>query len=158
MINHIKKYIFVVFLIVGVSIFSIPPQVSAQEECPVDLGELEVQADLAIPVLGDIIDLANGLLDTLAPLQILDTTGALDPLVGSLLDLVNSSTALLENLQLLAGADTANEQCMLAADICAQGQGVFSLIGTLPGTIESTLDTALPLPILGSLVSGILLW
>lgn len=156
MIDHLKKFIFAVFLITGLSTLTIPGQVSAQEECPVDLGELEVQADLAIPVLGDTIDLANGLLDTLAPIQLLDTTGALDPLVGSLLDLVNNSTALLENLQLLAGADTANEQCMIAADICAQGQGLFTLIGTVPGTVESTLDTALPLPIVGSLLSGVL--
>lgn len=156
MFKKFYKFSFAVLLLFFVASYSSQSEVKAQEACPVDLGELEVQADLALPVLNDTIAQVNGLLDLLEPLQALDPTGLLDPLIDSLLDIVTNTTALAENLELLLGADTADEQCAIAADICVQSQSLTTLIGGLPEIVTSTVDSVLPLPILGSLLESVL--
>lgn len=150
------KYTFAVLLLFFVASHSLESDVKAQEACPVDLVELETEAELAIPVLGATIDQINGLLALLEPIQALDGTGLLDPLVGALLDIVGDSTALLESLELFVGSDVVDEQCAIALDICVQSQSLFTLIGGLPEIVTTTVDNVLPLPVVGTLLSSVL--
>lgn len=152
---NLSKYFIALLLLFSVSLYSETAEAQVDDVCPVDLVELELQVEQTIPLLGETIELIDGLLVLLEPIQALDALGLLDPLADLLLEIVGDTTALLETLELFAGA-SADDQCDIALDICAQSLGLFDLIGLVPGTVDDTLAAVLPLPIIGDLLSDIL--